>query len=183
MENQARTIKVLVLLVAAMTAGAFILMALDRESISAGPFSLSSYTQLNPISQVAISPINATEGKWSRIEVFYSNTANGSIASLVQSEDVSGPADFNFHLIVFNGTGENDGQIAATNKWKSQLAPIPSKSWVGSSGTVRICVVADGITHNPTGSQIQRTAALVEAISRKCNIASDHIRYPANWQF
>lgn len=183
MNSQVRTIKVLVFLVAAMTAGAFVLMTLDRKNISAGPFSLSSYTQLNPIAQVATGPVDASEAKWSRIEVFYSNTAEGSLSSLAESEGVGSPYDLNFHLVVFNGHGDQDGQIAATNKWKRQLSPVPSKSWVGSSGTIRVCVVADGISHHPTDSQIKRTAGLVESLSRECNISSEHIRYPANWQF
>ena len=183
MNSQARTIKVLVFLVASMTAGAFVLMALDRENISAGPFSLSSYTRLNSISQVATGPIKASDAMWNKIEVFYSNTTEGGLSDISKSEGVGSANDLNFHLAVFNGIGGQDGEIIATNKWKKQLAPVPSRTWVGSSKTIRICVVADGVLQNPTGSQIQRTSGLVEALSRKCNIPASQIKYPANWQF
>ena len=183
MNGQARTIKVLIFLVASMTFGAFVLMALDRDNISAGPFSLSSYTRLNSIDQIAVSPIKSDQVKWNRIEVFYSNTTTGNLEDIAMVEGVSNSQDLNFHLLVFNGDGGQDGQIAATNKWKRQLASVPSRTWVGSSGTIRVCVVADGISLYPTGSQIQRTAALVESLSRKCQIPANQIRYPANWQF
>lgn len=183
MNGQARTIKVLVFLVASMTLGAFVLMALDRDNISAGPFSLSSYTRLNSIEQIAVGPLRGTESRWNRIEVFYSNTSSGNLEEIARLEGVNNSQDLNFHLVVFNGEGGQDGQIAATNKWKHQLASIPSMTWVGSSGTIRICVISDGISQYPTGSQIQRTTGLVDALSRTCQIPANQIRYPANWQF
>ena len=178
-----RTIRVLVFLVASMTVGAGVLMLLDPEGLSAGPFSLSSYTRLNSINQVAVRPIANTAHQWNKVEVFYSNTTEGNLASLARTQGVNTVKDLNFHLIICNGNGGQDGQIVATDKWKKQMAPLPSVTWVGSSQTIRICLIADGIMQNPTDSQIKRAVGMVEQISRRCNIDPENIRYPANWQF
>lgn len=178
-----RTIRVLVFLVASMTVGAGVLMLLDPEGLSAGPFSLSSYTRLNSINQVAIKPIGNNANLWNKVEVFYSNTTEGNLSSLSKMHGLTSPKDLNFHMIICNGDGGQDGQIVATNNWKKQLALLPSNTWIGSSQTIRICLVADGIMQIPTDSQIKRAVGLVEQLSRRCNIAPENIRYPANWQF
>ena len=49
MNNQKRTIFVLVSLVASMTIGALLLMALDQQTPSSGAYSLASYLRLDPI--------------------------------------------------------------------------------------------------------------------------------------
>jgi hypothetical protein len=51
MEKQVRNLKVWVCLIATMTAGAFVLTMLDRNALSAGAFSLSSYVEHQPKEQ------------------------------------------------------------------------------------------------------------------------------------
>ena len=183
MQSKNRTIKVLVFLVASMTIGAFVLMALDKQSLSEGPFSLSSYTHLNSISQVAVRPISNTSKMWNRIEVYYSNTTGGNITQIANLYDVKNAKDVNMHLLVCNGVGTMDGQVQASDRWKKQLPCLPDGTGVGSGTTIRVCVVGASLGHMPTDSQVQRTVALVETLSRRCSIDPERITFPASWQF
>ena len=60
-------------LIVAMTVGAFVLMSLDSQSLSEGPFSLSRIYKLNPIQNDVATGNNATD--WDGVEVYYTNGA------------------------------------------------------------------------------------------------------------
>ena len=183
MTNQSRVSKVLISLMASMTIGALVLMALDNHSLSGGPFSLASYTNLNPIEQVALTVKPADPANWSRIEISYSRTAAGNIDRLAKSNGLTSSADLNFHFVICNGQGETDGRIQATEKWRRQRPCLPGGNWYGTGRrTIRLCVIADGLKTLPTDCQVKRTAALAEALARKFDIPSQKILYPANWQ-
>lgn len=182
MSNQPRAMKILVSLVAAMTLGAMVLMALDSKSISGGAFSLASYSSLGSIKQaVAVKNSTSTRG-WERIEVFYSRTSGGNLEQLASLSGLTSPDDVNFHFLVCNGLGGIDGQIFTTEKWLRQWSSLPDGAWSGGERTVRICVIASSTTKLPTGSQLTRTAELIETLARKFNINHDNIIYPAGWQ-
>jgi len=182
MTNQARVSKVLISLMASMTVGALALMALDNQSLSGGPFSLASYTNLNPIEQVALTVKPADPANWNRIEISYSRTLAGSIQQLAKLDGLTSSADLNFHFVICNGRGETDGRIQAAEKWRRQRPCLPGENWYGTGRTIRLCVIADGFKTLPTDCQLKRTAALAETLARKFDIPSQQILYPANWQ-
>lgn len=182
MTNQARVSKVIICLVAAMTIGAVVLMALDEQSPSGGAFSLASYTNLNPIEQVALTARPAGPGKWDRIEICYSGTQAGNIEQLARLAGLTSGSEFNYHFVICNGRGASDGHIQASQRWRRQRPCLPSENWYGSDQTIRICTIADGSKTAPTDCQIKRTAALAEALARKFDIPSQQILYPPNWQ-
>jgi hypothetical protein len=171
-------------------------MALDNESLSGGPFSLASYTNLNPVEQVALSIKPADPANWNRIEVSYSRTASGTVGQLAKSNGLTSSTDLNFHFVICNGVGATDGRIQATEKWRMQRPCLPGGNWYGTGQTIRVCVVADGFKILPTDcqvkrtsaltealtSQVKRTSALTEALTRKFDISSWQISYPASWQ-
>ena len=156
MENRSRTAKVLISLVASMTFGTFVLMSLDKKAISAGAFSLASYTTLNSVENAA-KPMSAS---WDSIEVY---CRKGGYA-----EDS--------HFAVLNENGQ-DGAVECISQ-KVFLTPLSEA--IGAR-TIRICVVADSL-RDLSDSQMKRTADLVEMLSRKCRIAPKRIKYPENWQ-
>lgn len=181
MKKQTRTAKVLVSLVGAMTFGACVLMALDNQSLSAGAFSLASYTDLNSINDVA-SPRNGLAlGSWSHVEVFYSNTSAGDSTQLAKLKGLSNVSDLNFHFTVCNGLGANDGLIESTPRWKLQRPCLSGTKWYGNAQTIRVCVIANSLKSLPTDSQRKRTAGLLASISRKFDISPENISYPVNW--
>ncbi len=182
MTNRARVSRVLICLVAAMTVGATVLMALDNQSPSGGAFSLASYTNLNPIAQVALTITPADPENWNRIEICYNKMPADNIEQLAESVGLSSSNDVNYHFVICNGAGGSDGQIQPSEKWRWQRPCLPSGNWYGSSQTVRICTIANGSKTTPTDCQVKRTAALVEALARNFNISSQQISYPADWQ-
>ncbi len=181
MASQPRVARVLAALLISMTTGAIVLMALGNNPPSAGPFCLSSYYHLDPIETTLCSNATQSPNRWNRIEIYYSGTRAGNIEQLASLAGLTSHEDINYHFVVCNGLGAKDGQIQPTEKWHRQWSCIPGHAWYGSSQTIRICVIADDRTALPTDSQIQRTQALIESLSRKFNIDRQSILYPSNW--
>ena len=168
-------------LVASMTLGAIVLMALDGQVLRGGAFSLASYTRLNSVEKVASSVKVPVAYSWSRIEISYSGTDSGNSARLAAEQGLADELDVNFHFVICNGAGGDDGLIESTEKWLRQRPCLTGSDWYGSSQTIRICIITGGF-RTLTDSQIKRTAALVETLSRKLDISVERISYPAGWQ-
>ena len=173
MTNQKRTVFVLGSLLATMTMGALLLMALDQQTPTGGAYSLASYLRLDPVEDAAFRPITVQPADWNRIEVYYSRTASGNAEDLAVVSHLRDTPLADFHFVIGNGKGAEDGHIQYTEDWKKQQT---------AGGVIRICVVADLNTCPATDTQIHRTTALVDALSRKFNIQARHIRYPVDWQ-
>ena len=182
MSNQPRVAKVLAALLVSMTVGAIVLMALDKNPPSAGPFSLSSYYRLNPVEKAVLSRACQSPGRWNSIEIYYSGTRAGNIEQLASLAGLASPEDINCHFCLCNGLGGGAGQIHPTEKWQRQWSIIPGRTWYGSGQTIRICVIADGKTARPTQYQRKRVEALVEGLRRKFDIHPEYIYYPNDWQ-
>ena len=176
MAGQNRNITVFFSLVASMTLGALVLMALDDNGPGAGAYSLSSYLRLDPVEKVVKNTIQADPMQWGRIEVVYSQTNGGNVEELALLTGLAdgGPSDF--HFVVCNGNGGSDGQIQAGRLWQTQ------QTCKGKTETVRVCVISDDKSDTVTDSQLQRTNALVESLSRTFDVGSRKIRYPLDWQ-
>ncbi len=173
MNKQKRTLFVVISLVASMTIGALFLMALDPQIPSGGAYSLASYLRLDPVENAAFRPITTQPAEWNRIEVYYSRTASGNAEDLAVVSHLRDTPRAEFHFVIGNGKGVQDGQIQYTNSWKIQQT---------ANGIIRICVVADLYNSPATDYQVRRATALVEALSRKFGIKTQYIRYPADWQ-
>ncbi|MEJ2647195.1 MAG: N-acetylmuramoyl-L-alanine amidase [Sedimentisphaerales bacterium] len=180
MPNPARVVKVLATLLASMTIGAVVLMVMGHNPPSAGPFSLWSYYQLDPIKDMVCSRATQSRDRWSWIEIYYSGTKSGKIEQLASLGGFSDSRDINCHFCIYNGFGGDDGEIQPTEKWQRQESAPGSTRWYGSDRTIRICVVADGRATQPTDCQIKRIQALVEQLSRSFDIES--VFYPSDWR-
>jgi hypothetical protein len=178
MPNQARVAKVLATLLASMTIGAIILMALGHNPPSAGPFSLWTYYSLDPVNKAISSRSIQTNDNWNSIEIYYSGTKTGNIEQLASLSGLTNPDDISCHFCVYNGLGGNDGQIQTTKKWQHQ-SPATS---VDNNKTIRICIIADGRTKHPTDCQLKRIQVLVEALCKKFHIQLGSIKYPSEWR-
>jgi len=182
MPSQPREAKILICLVVSMTAVAALLMALSSQSISAGAFSLASYSSLGSISSVTETRQATKADRWDKIEVFYSNTKGGDLDQLASLNGLTSPEDLNFHFLVCNNLGALDGQIQSTEKWLNQWSALQGKAWYGSSSTIRICVVGEGKRTPASDYQVSRTQELIDALGRKYNIKPSSVSYPAGWQ-
>lgn len=174
MSQKNRTVKIWVSLVAAMTVGAVVLMALDNQKISAPAFSLSSFQKLENVERSINLSINAEKADFSSISIEYSNTIGGSIDNIALSQGTTNPANADFHFLIGNGDGAPDGEIITTKRWKNQnLLDSGSKN-------IKILVVSDGTSVRPTDTQIKRLSTLVNTLVRKFDIDSDKIVHPAS---
>ncbi|MDD5326882.1 MAG: N-acetylmuramoyl-L-alanine amidase [Phycisphaerae bacterium] len=182
MSNQPRVAKVLAALLVSMTIGAIILMALGNNPPSAGPFCLSNYYRLDSIEKAIFSETAQSPHRWNSIEIYYSATKAGNVEQLASLNGLTSPEDLNYHFVVCNGLGGDDGEIQSTEKWQKQWSIIPGQTWYGSGQAIRICVIADNETVYPTNTQVKRVDALIEKLSRKFNIPPDYIYYPNNWE-
>jgi hypothetical protein len=147
-------------LVASMTLGAVVLMAVDRKTVSNGAFSLVSYVQLSPVEKVVLDNMKVSQRNWDRVQVFFSgtNSSNG-VGSDSEGKRIA------------------DGQIEFTTQWVDQKPCLTT-----ADTTIRICVVSDGIVTVPTDSQIKRVAMLVRLFNQRLGIPIKNISFPANWQ-
>ena len=182
MPNQARVAKVLATLLASMTIGAILLMASGHNPPSAGPFSLWTYCRLDPVRNAIRSQTIQAPGRWNRIEIYYSGTNSGNIRQLALNEGLSESELINCHFCLCNGSGGSDGDIQPTEKWQKQWSATPSHTWYGNDQTIRICVIADGKTVDPTDCQIKRIQVLVEELCRKLRIRPQDVYYPSDWR-
>jgi hypothetical protein len=176
-----RTAKVLVALLVSMTTGSMVLLAMGNNHPSGGPFCLASYYQLDPVEKAILSESFQSPSRWENIEIYKSGTQVGNIKQLASLSGLGAPEDLDCHFVICNGLGGKDGQIQPTEKWQRQWSIIPGRTWYGGSDTIRVCVIADSKSARPTDSQIKRTEALIETLSRKFDIRAESIHYPKQW--
>lgn len=174
MSNQPRVVKVLAALLASMTVGAFVLMALGNNPPLGGPFSLSAYYRLDPVEHAVQSRACQAPHRWNSIEIFFSGTKSGGLQQPV------GAVDRDCHFVICNGAGGRDGEIQATEQWQKQWSIQPSRTWQGSDKTIRICLIGDGVTTLPTDYQLKRLEMLLETLCRKFDIAADSVYLPSD---
>ena len=180
MTNQLRVWKVLLVLLISMTSGAIILMLLGDNAPSSGAFCLSSFYQLEPAEVALACRTEGSPDRWSRIEVFYSQTRGGDISWLAARSGLPDAKDLNCHFVICNGLGGNDGDIQSTEKWKDQKSVVPLQNWYSAPQTIRICVVADGENSYGTDCQIKRVDQLVRRLMRRFMITKDNVLYPGD---
>lgn len=172
MKDQHRTFKVFGALIIAMTVGAFVLMSLDDQSLSEGPFSLSRIYKLRPIQNDVATGVKVTN--WDGVEVYYSDDAVCDFDKLVNSSNSQ------LHFAIGSPRSGKEGVIKATGKWTNQK-PCTLDLEQGQN-IIRICVIKDAGKSQPTNCQVSRATELVEVLSRMHNISPSRIRYPVNWQ-
>lgn len=176
MSTKNRTVKIWASLVASMTIGAIVLMALDNQKISAPAFSLSSFHKLENIDHIINTDINAKNPVFDEINITYSHTIGGNIDNIALAMGNTNPENADFHFLIGNGDGAPDGQILTTKRWANQ------RLCSDNSNTIKIIIVSDGLNVRPTDTQVKRLISLIKSISRKFDIHSKSITYPQNLQ-
>ena len=190
MSTHSREKKVLVILGISITLGTIILNALGHNPPSAGAFCLSRYYRLGSVKKAILSRADQAQERWSQIKIDYSGTESGNIEQLALHSKVDSPEDVNYHFIICNGNGGQDGLIQPTEKWHRQSSITAGQSWndeqvsneTPTEENIYICVVADNESTFATDFQIKRTEELVEELCRKFNVRPEAISYPDNWQ-
>jgi hypothetical protein len=148
MAKRNRNVTYLFLLNASMTAGVLVLMALDSPHPFAGAYSLPSYRQRDSAENVVKNTSTRTVSHWDRVEIYYNNTSGGNADELALLTDLENGAKDQFHFVIGNGNGAEDGTIQAGELWKLQ------RLCQGSYGLVRICVISDGRAESVTDCHV-----------------------------
>ena len=166
MVDQGRLAKVIFALMAAMTGGALILLALEGQPIEPMAFSLSSQTQITTIADILYTENGIDSQRWQQISICYRNN-NDQVSEQL---GVTGDLAVNFHFVLADGSTATDGQIFPSRQWQRQMPCI-----FGSGGqddhTIKICLLGD--TRNPirTPAQAQNLEQLVANLVRHCRIS------------
>jgi len=168
------------MLLVSMTSGAVILMILGDNPPSAGAFCLSSYYKLASADQVVASHVGQATGRWWRIEICYSGTRGGNTEWLAYLQGLPSPQVLDYHFVICNGFGGEDGQILATQRWGNQQWVRSTQTGYPSDGTIRICLVADGRSACATDCQIKRVESLVDTLCKQLAIAPESVSYPGD---
>ena len=167
MVNQGRLVKVMFLLMAAMTAGALVLLALEGKPIKPMPFSLSSQTQLRSAHYTLDTQAGIELGRWQRIKVSYQK----SLARLSTHSDVpTGSLATNYHFVISNGTASEDGKIFATTRWTRQLACLGTDGTELSRRTIKICLISDTDPPTRSAQQYKQLEELADSLNKLCRI-------------
>lgn len=164
-------------LMASMTLGAIILMAMDHQKISAGGFSLASFQRLETVDHALKSDDSTEKLSWDSIEISYSHTVGGSIENIALAQGTLTPAEADFHFLIGNGDGAPDGGIISSHRWNKQT------SCTDNSKTIKIVIVSDGMKVRPTDTQIKRLSKLISTLSRYYSISSKDITCPKSLDF
>ncbi len=175
MASRNRNVVVLFSLIASMTLGAVVLMALDSQRPITGAYSLSSYLRLDPVEDAVRNSMTVSAGQWQQVDVYYSRTTGGSADELGLMMGLANGSKPEFHFVVGNGNGAGDGQIQAGDLWKLQQVCQER------TGVVRVCVIGDGQSDSLTDSQIKRTNALIDCLVHTFDISPRRVQYPLNW--
>lgn len=160
-----------------MTTGAAVLMALGNNPPSAGPFCLSAYYRLGSLDHALRSQVLQSTDRWTRIEVFFSQTRGGNIKRLAEASGLADSGDLNCHFVICNGIGGGDGEIQTTEKWQIQATAYTGPT---SDQTIRICLVGDGVSAVATDYQLKRLELLLENLCRRfaIDIGADSVQLP-----
>jgi len=175
--TQSRLWKTLLTLLVSMTSGALILILLGDRPPSAGAFSLSVYYQLGPMAEVIESDVEPVMGRWNRIEICYSGTRGLDAEWLASLQGLRMGPDLEYHFVVCNELGAEDGQILATPRWENQQAVRSVQTGYPSEGTIRICLVAEGRSGHTTDLQFKRVESLVETLTQRFGINEQSVSY------
>ena len=148
----ARSKKVLVILIAAMTLGSLLLMSFE------GDITAPSATNLSTITSGDLAKNFETSRTWNRV-VVHSSTGG--------SDTLPGQC----HFIVDGPT------IRMTSRWKAQETG-QHVSVAGNdfnSDSVAICLIGDFSKSGPTVAQFESLMKLVQRLQRSCNIRADSV--------
>lgn len=162
MFNQGRLIKVMLLLMMAMTAGALILFALEGQPIKPTAFSLSSQNRMPEIRKTLGIQHDVDLGPWRDIEITY-EANNGQ---LTRDGRLTGSFSSQYHLVINSATINEQGPIFASQKWSVQSpCHIPDYS-SATRQTIRICVIKTSDCENGTSRQARLLDTLLTYLVR-----------------
>jgi len=164
MVRQGRPARVILCLMAAMTIGAIVLLALEGKPIKPMAFSLASQVRLPALDSALGARAKLEPGRWSRLEMCY-RPNNGQLS---RRHGLTGELAAEYHFVIANGNGAEDGEILASRRWVQQRSCPAAGDSPEARRTIRICLIRDEGQAAITERQVQQLEALVASLSRHC---------------
>lgn len=174
--ERSRTVKCLVILVAAMVIGACILLLMKTP-----PAKVPLYLAIRPSDeeprQRASEAIRRTDIpiqaiKWRNIVVLDSPGENNDFSSKVGLED-----EDTYHFVIGSPDVTGDGLIRSTRLWRKQQDSnhIVGSKYPFQQGSINIRLLCDTRRKTPTPEQMVALTDLVRQLQVLCQIPSDHV--------
>lgn len=123
--------------------------------------------------QQLINSAKVKSGRWKRIVIHHSGTAEGTIKGMNEyhlkvRKMENGLA---YHFVIGNGRGMGDGEIYVGNRWRRQINGGHLAQASLNDTSLGICLVGNFDTTSPTPRQMQSLIALVAALQRRCGLS------------
>ena len=167
MLDQGRLAKVMFALLAAMTGGAFLLLAFEGKPIKPMAFSLSSQTQLTTVYDAIDTQTTLNNGRWNRIEV----CCRPNHGQLTDRHGLTGDLALKFHFVIADAdAAEEDGAVVTSSRWTRQISTIDCQP--EKSRTIRICLIGNPANPLRTSAQARSLDQLLNSLVRHCDIKS-----------
>ena len=176
-----RPILVLGALVLSMTLAAGVLRVLEPGAVPP----LGGVTLLSIDNNAAERPedklINALAvpaHPWRAIVVHDSRTQSGSYDAIDKAHRRAGKDGCGYHLVINNGTGEEDGRIQVGYRWKYQepgdYLVGPNASWYHEQA-IGVCLVGDADRGSFTESQLRELTWVVRQLQHQFQIPAEYV--------
>ncbi|MFW6154318.1 MAG: N-acetylmuramoyl-L-alanine amidase [Planctomycetota bacterium] len=167
--DRSRTIKTLAALLAALTVGTFVLLALETRPAQPGrliPLTVLRHHNDAILSEVASAAVPIAPDRWRNVVI------HDSICDM----EMDPTADCHF-VIYGPASGELDGTVRATPRWHQQKrgnhVAVPGHDYDAVS--VGICLEGDLMADPPSTEQIEALTALTRALQRRLSIAPERV--------
>jgi len=170
MVNQGRLVRVMFVLVAAMTTGALVLLALEGKPIKPMAFSLSSQIRLSSFSSLdAILDTDTAlkSGHWQHIEFSYQPNDGQLSGSL----GLTGELARQYHFVISDGSAGHDGDVYTSPQWLEQKPCYRTDGTVEPQGTIKICLISAPAYPKGSQWQIRKLETLVSGLIKRCQLS------------
>ena len=127
--------------------------------------------------QQAIASAQVKSGRWKRIVIHHSGTAEATIKGMNAYHLKARHMEHGlaYHFVIGNGHGMGDGEIYVGNRWKKQLDGGHLASELQNATSLGICLVGNFDLEVPTARQMNNLKSLVEALQKRCRLSESTV--------
>ena len=115
---------------------------------------------------------------WRAIVIHDSRTTHGSYDSIDKAHRKTGKEGCGYHVVVNNGTGDEDGRIELGYRWKYQQPGDylvgPNSGWYHQNA-IGICVVGDADKQPFTDAQLRELTWLTRQLQQRYSIPAEYV--------
>jgi len=173
MANQGRLIKVMFLLLVAITTGALVLLGFEGRPIEPMAFSLSGQSRLTPVYKVLGTEKGIAAERWERIEVSYDR----EVGDLSGRFDPEGVLCQKYHFIIVADAQGRGGCIYASSRWVKQRSCLNSSRSPLAQRTIRVCLAGNPQDPIKSPQRQQQLENLTSSLIRHCQLKPTDIQW------